>query len=153
MAHTFRSTRAKWSSRRALIIALGAGFILATGCGDGGPEIIPVHGKVMFGGKSPPGPGTVYFAPLAAADGASMRPGSADFNLDGMFRARAFKVKEGLVPGTYRIQIYCWKRPPDFMSDIRAGNLVPNNFHPPDLTIEPGTKGPIAVEYDVLKSK
>jgi hypothetical protein len=153
MPHQHAGVHTHWLSRWIFLGVLGAGFLLATGCGDGGPEVVPVHGKVTFAGKSPPGPGTVYFAPVAAAEGMPSRPGSADFQLDGMFRATAFREREGLVPGTYRVQVVCWKRPPDPTSDLRAENYVPDNYHPPDLTIEPGTDGPVEVKYDVPQSK
>jgi hypothetical protein len=153
ISHVFPAALAHWGRQWKYMIMVGACLTLWAGCGDAGPEVVPVHGRVTFDGKNPPGPGTVYFAPLATAEGVVMRPGSADFERDGNFRATAFRGREGLVPATYRVQIVCWKRAPDPTSDLRAENYVPNEYRPPDLTVESGEDGPIVVEYDVTNRK
>ena len=47
------------------------------GCGTDRPETVPVSGRITMDEGDLPAPGRIHFAPLAAAPGFSMRPGSS----------------------------------------------------------------------------
>jgi hypothetical protein len=128
-----------------LVFPLG---LLLCGCGRGGPETIEIQGRVEFDGGTCPAGGTVYFTPIAAASGEPLRPASGNFQTDGKFTVSSFGEGDGLVPGTYRVRVECWKQPPG--DDGTPGiSYVKAGYQAPDLTIEAGTRGPVDVEYDV----
>ena len=121
--------------------------LLLNGCGKKGPVTVPVHGIVTFNGGPCPQSGTVHFAPLHAAEGLPLRPGSGDFDVDGTFKVTSFEPGDGLVPGTYRVQIECWEQYP---GDFKPGvSYVPEKYEPEQLVIEDGTRDAVEVSYDV----
>jgi hypothetical protein len=54
----------------------------------------------------------VYFAPVEVAEGFPRRPGRGRFDRDGEFIITSFSESDGLVPGTYRVRVECWKNVP-----------------------------------------
>ena len=122
--------------------------LAAGGCGRSGPETIAVRGQVTFSGGPCPGGGTVYFTPVAAAEGMPLRPAIADFEADGRFAATSFADGDGLVPGEYTIRIVCWKKRPQGYNQP-GEDAVPPDFQPENLIIEPGTRGVVKVNYDI----
>ena len=92
-------------------IVISMALVLA-GCGPDRPQTVPVRGKVTFSGEAPPAPGMVYFAPVEVAEGFPRRPGRAWFERDGKFTVTSFSEGDGLVPGTYRVRVECWKKVP-----------------------------------------
>src|SRR5688572_22160654 len=86
--------------------------VLLLGCGDSGPEVVPVKGTITFGGGPWPTAGGVYLSALEAADGQPAIPTVVTLNQDGSFVAES-TVGAGLVPGKYRVGIECWELPPD----------------------------------------
>lgn len=108
---------------------------------------IPVHGTVTFNGGPCPQSGTVHFAPLTAAEGLPLRPGSGDFDLNGTFKVTSFAPGDGLVPGTYRILIECWETyPGDFEPGV---SYIPEKYEPQQLIIEADSDEIIEVSYDI----
>jgi len=128
------------------VLVLGA---LAGGCGPSGPKRIQVHGKVTFGGNPPPGPGSVYFASERPAEGFPARGGYGNFEQgDGRFVVGSVKPDDGLMPGTYRVTIECWKRPPG--GDGTPGVAFPRgDYKPPNLEVKLDGPNPVSVTYDV----
>ena len=108
-------------------------LLLPACCGPGRPTTIPVTGTVTFGGKAPPAEGAIYFAPLEPAPGYDKRPGRARFGTDGLFAATSFEDGDGLLPGTYRVSIECWKSPP--LMGAAGNSHVPPDFTPPELAV------------------
>ena len=138
MANHKRLTHWSWVFACSLIVA---------GCQQRGPQTVQVEGIVTFDGGSCPAPGMIVFQPVKAAEGFSLRPGSATFELDGTFTATSFEPDDGLVPGTYDISITCWKeRPMDMTPGV---SYVPAGYKPERLVITPDTRGPVKVTYDV----
>lgn len=130
-----------------ILLLLSLGVLLA-GCGPRGPETVPVHGRVTFEGGACPAAGTVYFTPVEAPAGLPLRPASGNFETDGTFTVSSFETSDGLVPGKYRVRVECWKQPPG--DDGTPGvAYVKAGYEAPDLVVEPGTRGPVKVEYDV----
>jgi len=122
--------------------------LLVGGCGEDGPETIAVRGRVTFSGGPCPGGGTLYFTPVAAAEGMPLRPAVADFDADGQFAVTSFTDGDGLVPGEYTVRIVCWKKRPQGYNQP-GENSVPPNFKPENLIIESGTRGVVKVDYDI----
>jgi len=82
-------------------------------CGSNVPKTIRVSGRVTFDGQPPPGPGSVYFLPIEAAEGFPSRPATGDFDKDGHFKAKTFDPGDGLMPGKYILYVECWETPPN----------------------------------------
>ena len=121
------------SVRLALVTCLSALISIAGCCGPSRPTTIPVRGTITFGGNPPPAEGAIYFAPIRVAEGFDKRPGRARFDTSGKFDATSFADGDGLVPGTYRVRIECWKSPPTMGAP--GNSYVPPDFTPPDLDL------------------
>ena len=119
----FRSSRIVGSC----LIAILSLLLQGAGCGSNLPKTIPVKGRVSVNGKSPPGPGIVYFLPLKAAEGFPSRPGSGDFGADGTYSATTFEPNDGLMPGTYSIHLECWETPPN-MEGKPVKSFIPDKY-------------------------
>lgn len=136
----------EWVAKAAALVVAST---VALGCGSG-TGIVPVSGTVTFDGGPPPGGGTVWFTAVEPADGFPMRPATGDFGPDGKFAAKSHEPGDGLYPGTYKVYLTCWERPPVM------GGPPPISYLPPkyqatttaelDLVVEPGSK---AITYDV----
>ena len=99
---------------RYLLVCLIAGMLSSlTGCGNGMPQTVKVTGKVTFDGKSPPGPGIVYFLPKESAEGFPMRPATGDFGADGFYQTTTFEKNDGVMHGKYKMYIECWEQEPN----------------------------------------
>jgi len=140
------------SGWRMLVIA--AALCGAAGCGSKG--LVPVEGRVTFGGKSPPGPGYLFFVPREMStnlkqDATGSLPGTALFLQDGAFKATTFTDGDGLRPGTYEVRVECSaaaSKPVDVKThDAVPRDLVPAAFRPADLVVPPS--GPRPVRYDL----
>lgn len=107
---TFRCHR-RWAARR-LAMALPLLILATAGCQRRDVELVRVSGRVTLDAQSPPGPGTLYFAPTEAAGGQPLRPATAHFAADGSYRASSFDEADGLVPGRYRVSVHCWQVEP-----------------------------------------
>lgn len=124
-----------------LLACLG---LVAAGCGRRGLDgLVPVVGRVTFGGGPCPAAGYLYFVP--ATEGAG-RAGSAAFGRDGTFAVTTILPGDGLRPGEYLVRIECWQTPPDD-SGQGGRSHVPDNFEPPRLTV--ATAGPQPYTFDV----
>lgn len=134
------------------VALLAAGL---TGC-SGSKGLVPVEGRVTFGGSDPPGAGYLFFVPREMSknrrqDREGSLPGTALFAPDGNFRATTFTDGDGLRAGSYEVRIECAaapSKPLDAKShDLAAKELVPAGFQPPDLVVPPS--GPRPVRYDL----
>jgi hypothetical protein len=130
--------------------------LLMTGCGRSGPEVVPVEGKVTYGGGIWPRAGMLYFTPVEPAVGFPNRPAWAEFAADGSFRATSFKPGDGLVPGRYQVAVECWDAPPAMGSKTPARSCVLPKYRSPttsgfEVSVSPGQKK-VALEWDVPKS-
>lgn len=121
------------------------------GCGDG-KQLVPVSGKLTYGGDEWPIPGNITFTPLsefsAGREGVH-RPGSARFGTDGKYVVGSFAQGDGLMPGTYHVSISCID-PLDFSKPREELEFVPKDFKIDDLVVEAGMD-PIVLNYDVPK--
>jgi hypothetical protein len=124
------------------------GLLLLAGCGRSGPETVEVHGHITFDGQPPPGGGEIIYVPVETPADHLVRPAMAVFEEDGYFEVSSFAKGDGLVPGKYNVTVECWIRRPTGLTDPGV-SAMPPNYGAPQLSIEPGTDGPINVEYDV----
>lgn len=131
-------------NRLALLIGLIA--LLLAGCGGPSrPPTVKVTGKVTFKGGAPPAEGTIYFNPVSVAEGLPRRPGSGPFDAEGNFVVTSFEDGDGLVPGTYRVRVECWKSSSGYTNE-REESYVPRTFEPPELVVDADEE---MVEYSV----
>jgi hypothetical protein len=86
---------------RIMFLFVG-GVALLTGCSRGGPETIPVYGKVSFPGREFPKFCRLYFHPIEAE---LSRPSMATPETDGSYEVNAFPNSEGLLPGKYGVKV------------------------------------------------
>jgi hypothetical protein len=136
------------------LFALHSSLFLC-GCG-GSSDAVSVTGRVTLDGGEWPATGMLYFAPIEPAEGFPRRPGTAEFDRDGRFRAQTPPDLDGLIPGRYRVTANCWLEPPsDNPSDPTGGvNAVPAKYQSPqtsdwEITVPPD--GP-AVEISLEAS-
>ncbi len=114
---------------------LVAAVMSLTGCGESHlPATIPVTGTVQFAGGACPGPGRIRFLPVEVAAGLPRRPGRATFEVDGEFEVTSFRPGDGLVPGTYRVMVECWKVEP---ANGKPGvSYIATGYEPPALQVD-----------------
>jgi hypothetical protein len=134
-----------------LVVALLC-LALLTGCGDKGPGLIPVTGKVTYGGGGWPRAGKIYFNPIQPAEGFSKLNGSAEFAVDGSFTVQSSGDKRGLLPGMYRVNLECWEELPS----MDGANPSPGKSYIPDGWVSPEIEIPVGasshqVTIDVAK--
>lgn len=137
----------KSQSRR--IAALGriaiAAVLSFAGCAEP-RELVEVNGVVTVDGAPPPGPGEIYFAPLAEG-GTGIRPAFAKIAEDGTFSVNAFPDAVGMKPGRYAVKMQIWKVLPVGM--VKPGvDAVPPQYKFDDLVVDMSSD-PLAVTYDV----
>jgi hypothetical protein len=130
----------------------------AVGCQKAGVPLVPVEGKLTYGGGEWPKPGMLYFAVKEPATDMPRKPGTAILNTDGTFKAKTFVDGDGLVPGTYSVNIECWKEPPSMGPKMSQGvSYVPEKQRSGAtsgflIEVPMDAKEPIKVERDVPKT-
>ncbi len=129
---------------------------MLAGCGTRGPKTVPVDGSITFDGTAEwPTGGELYFLPIQAAEGFPKRPGTAEFDERGRFTVTTFKPDDGLLPGTYQVQVNSWKVRPTERKP-QGVSFVPQRFRDPttsgiEVTVDPKQhicEMSIAVESD-----
>ena len=111
-----------------VLIALGniLLYLSFVGCNDSPIKTVPVSGTITFNGGEWPSDGMVMFAPKTPAAGYPRKSGEAMFEKDGKYDAGTFSPKDGLVPGTYFVNLRCVESSPE---DITKGtNHVPEKY-------------------------
>ncbi|MBY0459702.1 MAG: hypothetical protein K2V38_20475 [Gemmataceae bacterium] len=139
--------------RLPALVGPSAVLLLALGCGSGEPRCVPVSGKVTFDGGKVPGPGFIYFTTDGTGAAGTSRPGTAEFDADGNYRAKTFVDGDGLLPGKYVLRVDCWKTPPN-MDGKPVVSFIPARYQDAaqsqlTLTVEPGSK-PITFNIELL---
>ena len=119
---------------------LGCLGICILGCGPSRPTTIPVRGTVTFNGGPPPAEGMITFPCIEPAPGFDRRPGRARFDTSGKYSATSFVDGDGLVPGTYRVRVECWKVAPSMEAqaspDSQGVSYIAEGFEPPTITVD-----------------
>lgn len=145
------------SATRLFCFGLCALFAFSVaGCGGSGRQkVVPVTGKVTYGGGPWPKGGTIYFNPISPAPGFTSRPGSADFGPDGSFVVKSFEDTPGLAPATYTVHVESWEVPPSMEKPGTEKSYVPDDFKAGGakafkLEVKPGDS-PHTLNYDIPK--
>ena len=122
-AQTTRRRRHSLCHHLHIFVAL----VFLAGCGGRDIEQVNLTGKVTYDGGPMPGPGTIYFTPTERAEGMSMQPGTASFDVDGSYAAGRFEPGDGLVPGKYSVRIHCWEVSPN-TEDTTPVSFIPEKY-------------------------
>ena len=136
--------------RHAVWRLLTSACLVLTGCGPQRPGMVRVRGQITFDGQPPPAEGMVFFAPETTAPGRPIRPGRARFGRDGAFVVTSFDEGDGLVPGTYRVQVECWKKVP--MMNEPGQSYVADPYEPAAVEV-PTDARVVEVPLDVPLAK
>ncbi len=149
------SLRKKNAERQAFSrfrwLLLGGLLIVAfSGCGPARPHLVPVSGRVTFGGNAPPAETMLYFVPVEGGS-ADPRPrsGRALADAEGNFQVTSFETGDGLMPGRYAVRLECWAEAPTMRTP--GVSHVPRDFSPLDLEV-PAT-GSANYAVDVLRNR
>jgi hypothetical protein len=139
----------------AILVAL-ASLLVLSGCRPSGEALVPVAGKITYGGGPWPCGGMLFFTPAKSADAVTVRPGWARFAVDGTFHATSFKEGDGLFPGRYRVAVQCWPQsaasgeaPEQAVSPVDAKYSSPETSGL-EVEVKPGQRS-VTVELDVPK--
>ena len=136
--------------RTLLTLGLLLALTVTTGCGEKGPGLIPVTGKITYGGGDWPKPGNVNFNAVEPAEGFSRLNGTAELATDGTFTVKSTGTKMGLMPGKYMVMIECWEEMPSMETNTAGKSYVPADFPPQEVVIAVGDKKK-EVTFDVPK--
>jgi hypothetical protein len=120
------------------------------GCGEKGPGLIPVTGKVTYGGGDWPKPGNINFNPVEPAEGFPRLNGTAEFATDGSFTVKSSGDKMGLVPGKYMIALECWEEMRSMETNNPGKSYIPDGYQPEQVEISVG-ESKKEVTFDVPK--
>ncbi|MGD9856887.1 MAG: hypothetical protein AB7U20_18215 [Planctomycetaceae bacterium] len=77
---------------------LSCGMLLA-GCGDSGPQRVPVTGQIVLSDGKPVFPGSIAFVPQEGGE----YQASTLLHEEGRFTMRTYPHGEGVVPGKYKV--------------------------------------------------
>jgi hypothetical protein len=146
---TVVATSLAMNLRRISLISLGMSLtsVLLTGCGDSGVKTIPVYGNVTTAGRSVPKVCRLYFLP-ASTDEPSRgpsRPSIAQMEEDGSYAVKAYKDSDGLLPGTYHVEVSYYELRPGGNPMSEAGWLE-HKHDAGELVIDADSDG---VEFNI----
>jgi predicted small lipoprotein YifL len=88
---------------RLPVVALAAAL---AGCGDAGPKLSPVAGKVLVG-DAPAEHATVVFHPVGGAGPDAVKP-RGTVRADGTYALTTHTAGDGAPPGEYRVTVEWW---------------------------------------------
>lgn len=122
-----------YSTRRKAIPSWMMAALLSAfaGCGGRGVELVEVSGTVTLDGGPMPAAGSILFTPLETTDGLPARPGVAEFDTSGRYRASTFGDAPGLIPGRYGVAVQCWKTPPSGDVGPPPESFLPERYADP----------------------
>lgn len=137
------------------LLVAACGLLALFGCGRGGPEVVPVRGKVTYGGGAWPKPGLLYFTTEQPAEGLPARPAMGRFGTDGNLTVSTFTKGDGLIPAHYKIGVECWEVPPSMESSLPPKSYVPRAYQSPlasglEVTVKSGQRV-VEIDFDVPK--
>ena len=136
----------------ALTVAVVAVVALA-GCGQGGPKLYPVSGKVLVG-DAPPEYATVVFHPVGDAGPDAVKP-RGTVGPDGTYTLTTHTAGDGAPAGEYAVTVEWWlsgaKKGAD--PDSPAQNRLPVRYADPTQSKLTATVGPGPTEVPAFKLK
>lgn len=89
---------------RALLLILGLGLLVLTGCG--GKPMAPVQGKITCNGK-PVGQAAIIFAPVPQSedDREPGKPATGFSDADGNYVLSTYKALDGAIVGQHKVKV------------------------------------------------
>ena len=123
---------------------------LLAGCGsERAVKTVPVEGVVRLESGPWPAGGNISFVSLEAAPGYPLRPGWAVFDREGKFSAGCFEDGDGLVPGTYAVNIDCWDVSQQRGGKQTTGSCIPTKYQRgfQELAVPADASEPLTVEW------
>lgn len=136
--------------RAARLLALTFAVAGLAGCGDGGPKLYPVTGKVLVG-DVPAEYATVVFHPVGAGPDAVKPRGTVQ--ADGTYTLTTTTAGDGAPAGAYRVTVEWWlsgtKKAGD--PDAPAKNQLPARYADPAQSGLTATVGDGPTEVPVFK--
>lgn len=109
---------------RASLVLATLGLLAVTGCGESGPEIVPVSGQVTIDGE-PLTRGNIQVIPQG------YRAASGKIGPDGRFTLTTYKAGDGVVRGTHQVAISShenitpsqqkWYAPKTYLDPTKSG--------------------------------
>jgi hypothetical protein len=130
--------------RSFLVLCCGIG--LFAGCGDGGPALGKVTGKITLDGKAAPGI-LVTFVPESGGS-----PSYGVTELDGQYKLMFTDDKDGAIVGKHKVTLEVQKRPSkDEIEDFKAQGLNVPEYTPVKLPKKYRSDGALSAE--VAKGK
>lgn len=122
--------------RRASLLAALLGLTIV-GCGEEGPNLVPVKGTVMMNGK-PFAEADLTFVPDPSNK--DVTPGSDKTGPEGTYTAR-FNSRFGLAPGKYKVLI------------SKKAELPPGIELPPEMKMDPVQQQMMGLRKETLPKK
>ena len=110
---------------RASVICVAATFLLAVGCGEKGPEMVPVTGTVTYKGE-PLRTGTIQFHPTSG------RQASGKIVDGQIVEVSTFNPGDGALVGKHQVTIYSFVRP-QVGFDIPP-SVIPERYNNPSTS-------------------
>lgn len=89
------------------MITLMVASLIVGGCGESGPEMIPIRGEVLYNG-APLSDGMVVYLPAATGE---TQQASGRIQEDGTFALTTSKKGDGVRVGEYNIIVQAYSRP------------------------------------------
>ncbi len=138
---------------RVFRLALGLPFLLFLGCGESGPKLNPVAGKISYDGK-PLTRGTISLRPeKASAKETSIEP-YAEIKADGSFELKT-GAKDGAPVGKYIVLVTATEEIDPKNASAAPKDLIPRKYGDPQspmLRLEVVEK-PSPNQYDIVLKK
>jgi hypothetical protein len=120
-----------------------AALLLLAGCSESGPKTVPVYGTVTFVGRDAPKTCRVFFKPIKV--GGLTRPAAAERLQNGSYVARAFSTSQGLIPGTYKVEVSYYDLVPGRNPDLDS-SWAATNFNAGELIVDANSRG---IEHNI----
>jgi predicted small lipoprotein YifL len=121
----------------SIVTALAALLLLA-GCSEKGPKTVPVYGTVTFVGRDAPKTCRLFFKPIKV-EGLT-RPAAAERSSNGSYAAKSFSTSRGLLPGTYKIEVFYYDLVPGKNPDLET-SWAETNFSAGELVVDANSSG------------
>jgi hypothetical protein len=90
--------------QQACFAILMVGALAATGCGGGGPKLVPVKGRVQYADGRPVSAASICFTPEKEADNERILA-TGLLALDGSFALRTHPHGDGAMVGAYKVTV------------------------------------------------
>jgi hypothetical protein len=115
-----------------------AALLLLAGCSEKGPKTVPVYGTVTFVGRDAPKTCRLFFKPIKV-EGLT-RPAAAERSSNGSYAAKSFSTSRGLLPGTYKIEVFYYDLVPGKNPELET-SWAETNFSAGELVVDANSSG------------